>query len=146
MAEVIELQEYRVQRELLARHAGFEPIPKPVISDADIFGRDYTRLKDVVFGILKIREILAYYLYLNEGWQHLLFCLLEAVYTFQETGTPEVQADLTEVVMYLREHILDSMDIDNKKDLLAAMLILDLIERSPGFKAVNESRPPTGGG
>lgn len=82
----------------------------------------------MVFGLLKVRDIVAFHEGdLNQEFDH--FCLngLEAAYNFPDIGPLK----LKEAVKPLKEWILDSMTEDNKRDMSWALVILDLIEKSP---------------
>lgn len=102
--------------------------PRPEVVGAEIWGRDYRDVEAVVFGLLKVRAIVAH----HAGDFDPLFdfhCLngLEAAYRFESTD-PE---RLTNAIASMKEWILDFITDQNKRDLSWALVILDLIEKSP---------------
>ena len=131
MTKVISMREYVRDR------VSFMPDPpdaealEPYINDSQIWSRDYSKLESVVFGALKIREVLNYYLYYEDVWAYLLLNLLDAA----AHSSPEDHAGLTEAAEHLRNYMIQAVDAANRKNMHAALLILDLIERAPGFRA-----------
>ncbi len=85
----------------------------------------------MVFGVLKIREVLNFYLYYDDVWPYLVLNLMDAA----AMATPEDHAELTEAALHLRNYILQAVDSANRKNMFATLLILDLIQKAPGFKA-----------
>jgi hypothetical protein len=81
----------------------------------------------VVFAVLKIREILRYHVKDNEEWQYHLLCLLDVAYHFEAAKSQL----LVETCHALKEYIMTSMTQDNASDLTAALLLCDLVEKSP---------------
>jgi len=104
--------------------------PKPRINDSEIFSKDYTRLENVVFAILKIREILRYHVHTNEEWHYLILCVLDAAYYFDNDKSQL----LKESTGPLKDYILGETNAKNGKDMTAALLLVDLIEKSPRMK------------
>ena len=104
---------------------------EPYINDSQVWSKDYTKLESVVFGVLKIREVLNYYLYYEDVWTYLLLNLLDAAVG----ATPEDHGELVEAAGHLRNYMVQAVDAVNRKNMYAVLLILDLIEKAPGFKA-----------
>lgn len=128
MGTVIALDEYRKDRG--AEHELRSMLyPKPVINDSQIFARDYSKLDGIVFAVLKIREILRYHAE-NEEWQYLVLQILDAAYYFNA----EQSALLREATGSLKDYVLGEMNTHNGKDMTAALLLLDLIEKAPKFR------------
>jgi len=131
MATVISMREYvRDRVSLMAEPPDAAPA-EPYINDSQVWSKDYTKLENVVFGALKIREVLNYYLYYEDVWAYLILNLLDAA----ANATPEDHGELSEAAAHLRNYMLQAVDRANRKNMYAAMLILDLIEKAPGFKA-----------
>ena len=130
MGTVVSLEEFRKKKWSVEAGPYSCRLERPRINDGDILARDYSKLDNIVFGILKIRQILSYYVRSNDEWQYLVLCLLNTAYDLDE-GQNEL---LYEAVLPLKEYILNEMDSRNKRDLTAALLILDLIEKTPAYK------------
>lgn len=131
MAKVISMREYlrgklSIVQEVLPVTPG-----EPYINDSQVWSRDYSKLENVVFGVLKIREVLNYYLYYDDVWAYLILNLMDCA----AHATPEDHAELSEAAAHLRNYMVQNVDSTNRKNMFAAMLILDLIEKAPGFKA-----------
>lgn len=130
MGSVIALDAYRRGRDPQSR---LESVlyPRPHINDSEIFARDYTQIDSVVFAVLKIREILRYHVRSNEEWQYLVLCVLDAAYHFDA----QKSQILKEATLSLKDYVLGEMNTRNGKDMTAALLLLDLIEKSPKVKS-----------
>lgn len=102
--------------------------PRPTISGGEIWGRDYREVEAVVFGLLKVRGIVSHYMGGHDhAFDHLCVEGLEAAYEIGERGP----ARLKQSIKPLKEWILDEMTEDNKRDMSWALVILDLVEKSP---------------
>ncbi|WP_243544771.1 hypothetical protein [Pseudodesulfovibrio tunisiensis] len=124
MGTVVALDEYKA-RVTRARPA---PADRPELVGSEIWGRDYTELESVVFGLLKAREVVAYHVCGNdEEYDHLSLEALEAAYRIADFGPDR----LRDSIAPLKEWILDVMTPENKRDLSWAIVLLDLIEKSP---------------
>ncbi|WP_461210667.1 hypothetical protein [Desulfocurvus sp. DL9XJH121] len=133
MGSVIALDEFRRAKE---PECGLEATlyPRPRINDSEIFARDYTSIGGQVFAILKIREILRYHVRSNEEWQYLILCVLDAAYHY-DPGKSQI---LKEAVRSLKDYVLGEVNTRNNKDMTSALLLLDLIEKSPRMKSANK--------
>jgi hypothetical protein len=135
MGNVVALEEFR--RTLDRREERGPALPRPEIRGADIWGRDYTNLEAVVFGLLKVREIAAYHAALRaarhtdrsdrQAFDSLCLNALEAAYRVEDIGTARLKA----AIKPLKERLLDAMTEDNKRDMAWALVLVDLIEKSP---------------
>ncbi len=126
MGSVVALDQFRESIEL--KKAGPVRPPRPQISGGEIWGRDYSEVEAIVFGLLKVRDILAHYMGGNDhSFDQLCMDSLDAAYTIHDGGP----ARLKLAIKPLKEWILDEMTEDNKRDLSWALVILDLIEKSP---------------
>jgi len=131
MAKVISLREYIRDKVPLVPDPPDPMADEPYINDSQVWSKDYSKLENVVFGILKIREVLNFYLYFEDVWAYLLLNLLDAA----AHAAPGDHSELTEAAAQLRNYMLQAVDSANRKNMYAAMLILDLIEKAPGFRA-----------
>ncbi len=129
MGTVIALDAYRMSKNP-EEHLRSILYPPPRINDGQIFARDYSKLDGIVFAVLKIREILRYHVTTNEEWQYLALQVLDAAYYFNA----EKSELLREATRSLKDYILEEMDKRNGKDMTSALLLLDLIEKSPKFR------------
>lgn len=127
MGQVIALDRWRERR-----LPDPEPVEarRPVFTAGDVWGRDYTDDEAILFGMLKVRDALRYYTPYDAGLDRLLLDALEAAYRVDELG----QAHLGKTVAPLKEYILDYMDEENVKHMKTALILLDLIEKSPSYK------------
>lgn len=130
MATVIALDDYRSHSNDGRHRLKSVLHPPPITNDSEIFGRDYSQIDNVVFAILKVREILRYHIFSNEEWQYLILCVLDAAYHF-DARKSEL---LREATSLLKDYILEEMDSRNGKDMMSALLLLDLVEKSPARK------------
>jgi hypothetical protein len=130
MAKVISLREF-VRDKISPATDQPNQDGEPYINDSQVWSKDYTKLESVVFGVLKIREVLNYYLYYEDVWTYLLLNLLDAAVG----ATPEDHGELAEAAAHLRNYMVQAVDAVNRKNMYAVLLILDLIEKAPGFKA-----------
>lgn len=126
MGSVVALDQFRQAR--LNEKQGPARPPRPSISGGEVWGRDYKEVEAVVFGLLKVRGIMAHHMGSHDhAFDYLCMEGLEAAYAVSEAGPMK----LKESIKPLKEWILDEMTEDNKRDLSWALVILDLIEKSP---------------
>jgi hypothetical protein len=131
MSKIISMREYIRDKVPLAPTPPASEEGEPYINDSQVWSKDYSKLESVVFGVLKIREVLNYYLYYEDVWAYLLLNLLDAA----AHATPEDHSELSEAAAHVRNYMVQAVDASNRKNMQAAMLILDLIEKAPGFRA-----------
>jgi len=126
MGSVVALEEFRQTIE--KKDARPPRRERPEIRGGEIWGRDYTEVEAIVFGLLKIRDIVAYYVGEHDhAFDHLCLNGLEAAYNIHEVGPLKLKA----AVKPIKEWILDEMTEDNKRDMSWALVVVDLIEKSP---------------
>lgn len=128
MAQVAYIEDYRARKRAQAAREPAAPRP-PQIHDGEIMSRNYASIADVAFGILKIREILAYHLYLDDAWPRLTLDLLHEAFLQGRDNRPQ----LREAAQSLKDHIMSEMTPDTHQDLSTALLIADLIEKAPSY-------------
>ena len=127
MGSVVALESFR--RSLRKEESGPKRPDRPVISGGEVWGRDYREVEAVVFGLLKVRGMVAHHMGgFDQGFDALCMDSLEAAYGVEQGGLAKLKAS----VKPLKEWILDEMTEDNKRDLSWTLVILDLIEKSPG--------------
>ncbi|BDQ37815.1 hypothetical protein SYK_21750 [Pseudodesulfovibrio nedwellii] len=126
MGSVVALEEFR---QTLDKRASRVPVREhPEIRGGEIWGRDYTEVEAIVFGLLLIRDIVAYHQGgLNTEFDHLCVNGLEAAYKVNDFGP----AKLKKTIKPIKEWVLDDMTEDNKRDMSWALVVADLIEKSP---------------
>ena len=129
MGTVVAFEPFRLEQEELARVCA--PPERPHLSGSEIWGRDYTRLESVVYGLLTVRDIAAW----CAGCRHpeldsLCLDALQASHGLEETGLAHLKrsiAPLKEWLMDLAEQATDPA----RRDLSWGVVLLDLIEKSP---------------
>ena len=67
MARIVNLDDHRREREPGRGVATSLSPGRPQLSDRDLWTRDYKEPDNVLYAILKIKEILDYHLYLSKG-------------------------------------------------------------------------------
>ncbi|MBG0775850.1 MAG: hypothetical protein H0S85_05375 [Desulfovibrionaceae bacterium] len=158
MTGVIALDIYR-RRKYARRGIGalLAPAP-PRINDGALLGRNYATLEGMVFGVLKVREILDWHLGTDDGptevdgtwdvnpdsgseagpdsghggsvdWQRMLLLLLDSC---QNQG-PDARIRRAMLVGELKRTVTLAMTPANRKDLSNALLLLDLILRASDY-------------
>lgn len=132
MGQVIALDDFR--RECRGNGGGplaeLSPPARPQFTAGDVWGRDYTRMEDVVYGLLTARQAMRYYTRYDEHLESLFLEVLEAVHQLEETGI----ARLHEAIAPLKDHLIAALDEQNTKHLKTALILLDLIEKSPLYR------------
>lgn len=129
MATVIALDDYRRSRAALSLLPP-EPPARPHFRADDVWGRNYTELDSVVYGLLTVRDALRYYTDFDEELESCFLEVLDAAYHLEDKGYDRLRS----AVLPLKEYILDCMDEDVAKPLKTALIILDLIEKSPLYR------------
>lgn len=126
MGSVVALDAFR--QSLENREQGPAPPARPKISGGEIWGRNYTEVEAIVFGLLKARGIVAHHKGgHDQAFDALCMDSLEAAYEIEAMGPARLKA----AIKPLKEWILDEMTEENKRDMSWALIILDLIEKSP---------------
>ncbi|MDD3312561.1 hypothetical protein [Pseudodesulfovibrio sp.] len=125
MGSVVALDAFR--KNLEADRAKASP-PRPEVSGAAVWGRDYREVEAIVYGLLQARGLVAHHEGAHDaGFDHLCMNALDAAYRVADLGPPH----LKQAVAPLKRWILDAITEDNKRDLSWALVLLDLIEKSP---------------
>jgi len=126
MGSVVALNEFK--RTLGKRERRPSGPERPAIRGSEIWGRDYTDVEAVVFGLLKVRDIAAHHAGRRDAeFDRLCLDALDAAYRVGDAGQP----NLKEAVKPLKEALLDMLTEDNKRDISWALVLCDLIEKSP---------------
>ncbi len=102
-------------------------IPRPNFSAIDVWSKDYTKIDAVVYGLLATRHTLRYYTQYPDALDKQCMNVLEAAQDIEETGTEKLKL----CVAPLKKHILKYINEENSRHLKTALLILDLVEKSP---------------
>lgn len=133
MSGIVALAEFRKKKEA-KRVASIvsHKHTRPTLSDGQIFSQDYTTTEGVLFGVLKIREVLQYYVSDTDEWNHELMDVLESASKYTEDH--KYEAELTERCQTLKGYILGAMNEDNAEDMTLGLLITDLIQKSPAVR------------
>ena len=108
---------------------------RPQISDRDLWTRDYREVDNIMYAILKIKEILDYHLYYDDVWPYLLLSFMESVHLAKQ-GVGE---DVPATGASLKDYVLSAITADNKRDLSMVLLLADLIEKSPTYRGTSSS-------
>jgi len=104
---------------------------EPLFSDVEIWSRDYATTEGMVFGVCALAAILSRHLGREGQWPTLLVGLLEAVQGQQEAGGEK----LTQAARDLKDMVLSETTRENTQDFSGALLITDLIEYTPRYRA-----------
>lgn len=96
----------------------------------DVVGRDYTKLADVVHGILRLKTILTTQLGPMGEWPSLLLDILAVVDRGIRTESLHSE-DLATPCRLLAEHIEDRLNVANQLSLGSALVMLSFIENAP---------------
>lgn len=129
MGKLVVLEEFLREKTKQAREAELfdRTGMKPTLEDGDILSRDYADFQNVVFGLLKIREVMSYWRQFSEEWKHYLLDCLDAAFN----NMPDMPAR----IMDMKRYITEETDVMNQRDMANALLILDLIEKAPSRRA-----------
>jgi hypothetical protein len=135
MGAVIDMASYQARK---AKQAGVRDrmYPRPRVHDADIWTRNWSRLNNVVWASLRMRDILWFHLPYGGEWEVLLLDLLEEAVR-REDG--DADADLSGPVQSLKEAVTEKISPLNRKDLSLVLLLLDLIQKIDGKSRSGEN-------
>lgn len=115
------------------------PVPQapaePLFTDAEIWSRDYARADGVIFGICALAAILSRHLGQEGSWPALLLGLLDAAHRQMEPGPGQ----LCQAARDIKALLVSETRPDNAQDFSAALLIADLIEYTPRYRATSGS-------
>lgn len=135
MAQIVHLDDHRRMREPRRGMATHLTPRRPRLSDRDLWTRDYGQIDNIVYAILKIKEILDYHLYYDDVWPYLLLSFLESVHT----GKQGDGKDLPGTGASLKDYVLSAITPTNKRDMSMILLLTDLIEKSPAYRGRSSS-------
>lgn len=152
MERVVDLRVFRRDRDRDGDDGGGEgdglarPAPgtsrrrEPFVSLYDLIPRDFTQTEEIVYGLLMVREILSCVLPNQPAWRGPLFALTDAAH---HRDGPRDQAFLDRLLAFklLLERFIAPHTV---RDLGTAVLILNLIGRSPEIRG-GRSGPPASG-
>ncbi|MEA4856386.1 MAG: hypothetical protein AAGU21_16055 [Solidesulfovibrio sp.] len=135
MGQIVHLDDHRRMREPERGMATNLSRRRPHLSDRDLWTRDYGQIDNILYAILKIKEILDYHLYYDDVWPYLLLSFLEAVHNTRQgdgKALPGTGASL-------KDYVLSAITPANKRDLSMVLLLTDLIEKSPNYRGSSSS-------
>jgi len=79
MAQILSFDAHRRDRERQRAGPTGLPLHRPCCSDRELWTRDYREPENIIYAVLKIKEILDYHLYADDVWPYLLLSFMEAV-------------------------------------------------------------------
>ena len=115
------------------------PPKQPQFSDSDLWTRDYRQLGNIVHAVIKMKEILDYHLYYDDVWPYLLLAFMESVHNAKQDEPQTIIGTGAS----LKDYVVSAITPDNKRDLTMVLLLTDLIEKSPGYRARPSRREST---
>lgn len=128
MATITSLEDFRQSRGRgTARLPCSTESEPPPIAKQEIWRRDFATLDGIIYGLLKIREILGFQLHYHEEWKHYLLQLLDVGY---HTVGKERARLLGNVVADFKGFLVEETTPENKEDMALVILVLELIEKS----------------
>ncbi len=104
---------------------------RPAIAKQEIWRRDFSSLDGIIYGLLKIREILGFQLHYHEEWKHYLLQMLDVAY---HTAGSERARLLGDVVADFKSFLFEETTPENKEDMALVILVLELIEKSSALR------------
>ena len=133
MAQILSFDAHRQEKE--RQRAGPDGVTprRPRLSDRELWTRDYREIDNIMYAILKIKEILDYHLYYDDVWPYLLLSFMEAVHNLNQGG----EADLPGTGASLKDYVLSAMGQDTRRDLSMVLLLIDLMEKSPNYRGTS---------
>ena len=135
MAQIVHLDDHRRMREPGQGMATNLSPKRPRLSDRDLWTRDYRQTDNILYAIMKIKEILDYHLYYDDVWPYLLLSFLEAVHNTKQGDARELPGTGAS----LKDYVLSAVTPVNKRDLSMVLLLTDLIEKSPNYRGTSTS-------
>lgn len=126
MAQVIALSDYKERFGQLAAPQLRTTLDRPVIRGEDIWCRKFDNLDSIVFGLLKVREIVNYYAGYKPSRDHMFMDILDAAYHAEEGEYDPI----LDAIRPVKQYILDNTPEEDRKHMLLAIVVLDLIEKT----------------
>lgn len=136
MAQILSFDAYRQDKERLRAGPPVRNPRRPRLNDRDLWARDYREAENIIFAILKIKEILDYHLYYDDVWPFLLLSFMEAVHNLNQGR----EDDLPGTGASLKDYVLSAMSQDTKRDLSMVLLLIELLEKSPNYRGTSNTR------
>jgi hypothetical protein len=135
MAQILSFDAYRQDKaRQRAGPPGGNP-RRPSLSDRELWTRDYREADNIMFAILKIKEILDYHLYYDDVWPYLLLSFMEAVHNLNQ-GKAD---DLPGTGASLKDYVLSAMSQESKRDFAMVLLLIELMEKSPNYRGTSST-------
>jgi hypothetical protein len=135
MAQILSIDAHRQEKERQqAGPTGLNP-RRPSLSDRQLWTRDYRETDNIMFAILKIKEILDYHLYYDDVWPYLLLSFMEAVHNLKQGA----EVDLPGTGASLKDYVLSAMSQESKRDMSMVLLLIDLMEKSPNYRGTSNT-------
>ena len=135
MAQILSLDAHRRDRERQRAGPDGHTQRRPCCSDRELWTRDYRQPENIIFAVLKIKEILDYHLYYDDVWPYLLLSFMEAVHNLNQGQ----HGDLPGTGASLKDYVLSAITPGNKRELSMVLLLTDLIEKSPTYRGTSSS-------
>lgn len=130
MGTVVALDQFRKENNSRTDYV-FEHPQRPEIFGSEIWGTDYSTVEGVVFGLLKVREIAGFFFGTHdEEFDHMLINALDKAYNYPLHGHDALVA----AIRPIKDDMADMINEGNRKPMSLALVILDLIEKSPARK------------
>lgn len=133
MAQIFSIEDYRQEKERQRAGPTGPAVRRPNLNDRELWTRDYRETDNIMFAILKIKEILDYHLYYDDVWPYLLLSFMEAVHNLKQG----VDVDLPGTGASLKDYVLSAMSQDTKRDLSMVLLLIELMEKSPNYRGTS---------
>jgi len=135
MAQILFFDAHRRDKE--RQRAGPTGLPphRPCCSDRELWTRDYREPDNILYAVLKIKEILDYHLYYDDVWPYLLLSFMEAVHTLNQGEN----GDLPGTGASLKDYVLSAVSQENKRDLSMVLLLIELMEKSPNYRGTSST-------
>lgn len=135
MAQILSFEAYRQDKQRQrAGPLGQRP-HRPVLSDRELWTRDYRDADNIIFAVLKIKEILDYHLYYDDVWPFLLLSFMEAVHNRNQGA----EDDLPGTGASLKDYVLSAMSQNTRRDLSMVLLLIELLEKSPKYRGTSST-------
>lgn len=135
MAQILSFDAYRRDRERQrAGPTGLTP-HRPCCSDRELWTRDYREPENIIYAVLKIKEILDYHLYYDNVWPYLLLSFMEAVHNVNQGEN----VDLPGTGTSLKDYVRSAVSRENKRDMSMVLLLIELMEKSPNYRGTSKT-------
>ncbi|WP_147819662.1 hypothetical protein [Salidesulfovibrio onnuriiensis] len=127
MGTVVALDQFRKDRDIRGSFSMESP-HRPELFGSEIWGTDYSSVEGMVFGLLKVREIAGFFFGAHDkDFDHMLINALDKAYHYELHGHEALVA----AIRPIKDDVADMINDDNRRPMSLALVILDLIEKSP---------------